>query len=95
MKSLKASNFKMDLLRDLFESENQKKHLVHHPEATPNPGTKSVKTTLGQKIHEEYQPARETKKVSKKARQTEFMEDRKEATKHKNEEIKERRKEES
>lgn len=52
----------MDLLKNLFESANQKKHLVHHPEATPNPETKSVKTTLGQKIHEEYQPVRETKK---------------------------------
>ena len=95
MKPLKVSNFQMDLLKDLFESENQKKHLVRHPEATPNPGTKSVKTTLGQKIHEEDQPVRETKKASKKARQTEFMEGRKEATKHKNEKIKERRKEES
>ena len=95
MKPLKVSNFQMDLLKNLFESANQKKHLVHHPEATPNPETKSVKTTLGQKIHEEDQPARDTKKASKKARQTEFMEDRKEATKHKNEKIKERRKEES
>ena len=95
MKPLKVSNFQMDLLKNLFESANQKKHLVHHPEATPNPDTKSVKTTLGQKIHEEDQPVRETKKASKKARQTEFMEDRKEATKHKNEKIKERRKEES
>ena len=95
MKLSKVSNFQMDLLKNLFESANQKKHLVHHPEAAPNPETKSVKTTLGQKIHEEDQPVRETKKASKKARQTEFMEDRKEATKHKNEKIKERRKEES
>lgn len=95
MKPLKVSNFQMDLLKNLFESANQKKHLVHHPEATPNPDTKSVKTTLGQKIHEEDQPVRETKKATKKARQTEFMEDRKEAAKHKNEKIKERRKEES
>lgn len=95
MKPLKVSNFQMDLLKNLFESANQKKHLVHHPEATPNPDTKSVKTTLGQKIHEEDQPARDTKKASKKARQTEFMEGRKEVTKHKNEKIKERRKEES
>lgn len=95
MKPLKVSNFQMDLLKNLFESANQKKHLVHHPEATPNPETKSVKTALGQKIHEEDQPARDTKKASKKARQTEFMEGQKEATKHKNEKIKERRKEES
>ena len=66
----------MDLLKNLFESANQKKHLVHHPEATPNPETKSVKTALGQKIHEEDRPARDTKKASKKARQTEFMEGR-------------------
>lgn len=73
----------MDLLRDLFDSENQKKHLVHHPDATPNPDVKPIKSATSQKIYEEEHPIKNEKKKGAKAREAEQREEKKRQTKAK------------
>lgn len=83
----------MDLLRDLFDSENQKKHLVHHPDATPNPDVKSIKSATSQKIYEEEHPIKQEKKKGVKARETEQREEKKRQTKGKIAKEKEAKKE--